>query len=131
MTMSDPIADMLSRIRNGLHAKKKTVDVPTSTVKTSILDVMVSEGYLRGYENVADAKHPTVRVELKYFGGKPVISELERLSRPGLRSYSSAKDLPSFRNGLGTVIISTSKGVMSDTQAQEQGLGGELMCKLF
>ena len=131
MTMTDPIADMLARIRNGLHASKKTVDVPTSRVKKSILEVLQGEGYIRGFEAVEGAKHPTTRVELKYSGGQSVISEISRVSRPGLRRYTSCNDIPLVRNGLGTYIISTSRGVMTDTQAKEQKLGGEMLCQVF
>lgn len=131
MTMTDPIADMLSRIRNGLQAKKKVVEVPASKVKRSILDVLTNEGYIRGYSDVEGAAHPTLAVELKYSTGKSVISEISRTSRPGLRKYSKAKEIPMVANGLGVVIVSTSKGVMTDTQAKEQNLGGELLCKVF
>lgn len=131
MTMSDPIADMLSRVRNGLQASKKTVEVPTSRVKREVLRVLQEEGYIRSVSDVEGAKHPTLNVELKYSGGKPVISEITRLSKPGLRTYSGTHDIPAVRNGLGTIIISTSKGVMTDTQAKEQNLGGELLCKVF
>ena len=131
MGMTDPIADMLSRIRNGLQAKKKHVLVPASKLKKSILDVMVEEGYIRGYADVADAKHPTLSVELKYSGGRPVISEISRMSRPGLRRYAGSKDIPMIRNGLGVAILSTSKGVMTDTQAKQDNLGGELLCQIF
>ena len=131
MSMTDPIADMLSRIRNGLQARKKTVDVPTSKIKTAILDVLVDEGYVRSYAPVADAKHPTVRVELKYASGKPVISEIKRVSRPGLRQYTKSDDVKLVRNGLGVSVLSTSKGVMTDQQAKEANLGGELICTVF
>lgn len=131
MSMTDPIADMLSRVRNGLQAKKKTVEVPASKVKRSILTVLADEGYIRGFSEVEGAKHPTLSVELKYSGGKSVISEISRFSRPGLRQYSGAKDIPMVANGLGVVVVSTSKGVMTDTQAKEQNLGGELLCKVF
>lgn len=131
MGMTDPIADMLARIRNGLQAKKKHVDVPASKLKKSILDVMVQEGYIRGYSNVEGAKHPTLSVELKYSGGRPVISAISRMSRPGLRNYTSCKEIPMIRNGLGVAILSTSKGVMTDTQAKQDNLGGELLCEIF
>ena len=131
MTMTDPIADMLSRIRNGLNAGKSTVHVPNSRMKCSVLDVLETEGYIRGYETIEGAAHPTISVRLKYSGGKPVINELKRVSRPGLRAYSKSSDIPMVRNGLGTMIVSTSKGVMTDTQATEQKLGGELICQVF
>ena len=131
MTMTDPIADMLSRIRNGLQAKKKFVEVPTSKVKKSILNVLTDEGYIRGFSDVEGAKHPTLSVELKYSGGRSVISEISRYSRPGLRQYSKPKEIPMVSNRLGIVVVSTSQGVMTDTQAKEQNLGGELLCKVF
>ncbi|MAF32180.1 MAG: 30S ribosomal protein S8 [Magnetococcales bacterium] len=131
MTMTDPIADMLSRIRNGLQAKKKFVEVPTSKVKRSILNVLSEEGYIRGFSDVEGAKFPTLSVELKYSGGRSVISEISRYSRPGLRQYSKSKEIPTVANGLGVVVVSTSQGVMTDTQAKEQNLGGELLCKVF
>ena len=130
MGMTDPIADMLTRIRNGLQARKKVVEVPASKLKKSILDVMVQEGYIRGYTDVEGAKHPTLAVELKYSAGRPVISEISRVSRPGLRQYSGSKNIPMIRNGLGVSILSTSKGVMTDTQAKQDNLGGELLCKI-
>ncbi|MFT7144171.1 MAG: small subunit ribosomal protein S8 [Alphaproteobacteria bacterium] len=131
MTMTDPIADMLSRIRNGLQAKKKTIEVPTSKVKKSILQLLTDEGYIRGFSDMEGTQHPTLSVELKYSGGKAVISTIDRFSRPGLRRYSNSKEIPMVANGLGMVVVSTSKGVMTDTQAKEQNLGGELLCKIF
>ena len=131
MSMTDPVSDMLSRIRNGLMAGKKNVEVPTSKLKKSLLDVLVEEGYVRGYTNVEGAKHPTLSVELKYSGGKSVISTISRMSRPGLRKYSNSSDIPMIHNGLGVCIVSTSKGVMTDTAAREQSLGGELLCQVF
>lgn len=131
MTMTDPIADMLSRIRNGLQAKKKVVEVPTSSVKKRILKVLSDEGYIRGFSDMEGTTHPTLAVELKYSGGKAVISQIDRFSRPGLRRYSNAREIPMVANGLGMVVVSTSQGVMTDTQAKEQNLGGELLCKVF
>lgn len=131
MSMTDPISDMLSRIRNGQMAGKATVNVPTSGVKRSILEVLTAEGYINGYSDVAEAQHPTLVVELKYVGGKPVISEIDRVSKPGLRKYAKSKKVPAHRNGLGITIITTSKGVMTDTQAREQNVGGEILCRVF
>ena len=131
MTMTDPIADMLSRVRNGLMAKKKNVEVPTSRVKREILRVLQEEGFIRSVSDVEGAQHPTLSVELKYSGGKSVITEISRVSKPGLRQYSKSADIPTFRNGLGMYIVSTSKGVMTDTQAHNEKLGGELLCKVF
>lgn len=131
MGMTDPIADMLTRIRNGLQARKQFVEVPASKLKKSILDVMVQEGYIRGYTDLEGAKHPTLSVELKYSGGRPVITEISRKSRPGLRQYTGSKGIPMVRNGLGVSILSTSQGVMTDTQAKQGNLGGELICEIF
>jgi small subunit ribosomal protein S8 len=131
MTMSDPLADMLTRVRNGLQARKKFVDVPTSKLKRSVINVLVEEGYVRSVEDVEGAQHPTLRVELKYSAGKPVITEIHRVSRPGLRRYSKSNDIPAVRNGLGVSIVSTSQGVMTDQAARAQNLGGELLCKVL
>lgn len=130
MSMTDPIADMLSRIRNGHMAGKAKVNVPASRVKKSILDVLKAEGFILGYAEVAEAKHPTVAVELKYYNGTPVIAEIARESRPGNRVYSASKEIPMNRNGLGITIVSTSKGVMTDTQARELNVGGEVLCRV-
>ena len=132
MTMTDPIADLLTRIRNGLKARKTHIDVPASTMKGRILDVMVESGYISGHAPVEDAKHPTMRVELKYdANGMPVIQEITRVSKPGLRAYKSSGDVPMTRNGLGITIVTTSKGVMTDTQAKAANVGGEVVCQVF
>ena len=131
MTMSDPLADMLTRVRNGLQARKKFVEVPASKLKRNVINVLVEEGFVRSVETVEGAKHPTLRVELKYSAGKPVITEIKRVSRPGLRQYTKSHDIPSVRNGLGVSIVSTSQGVMTDQSARAQKLGGELLCQVF
>ncbi|MCX2979420.1 30S ribosomal protein S8 [Halieaceae bacterium IMCC14734] len=131
MTMQDPLADMLTRIRNAQMAGKPTVDFPAANVKAAVCAVLKDEGYIADYASVESAGKPTIRVELKYFEGKPVIAEIDRASRPGLRSYSGKGDLPSVRSGLGVAIISTSKGVMTDRAAREAGIGGEVLCTVF
>ncbi len=132
MTMSDPIADMITRIRNGQRARKSSVGTPASKMRSAILDVLKSEGFIRGYSDgeTADGK-PTFEVELKYSEGKPVIEEIQRVSRPGRRVYSSVEDLPRIYNGLGISIVSTPRGVLSDIEARKQNVGGEILCRVF
>ncbi|MBI4030461.1 MAG: 30S ribosomal protein S8 [Proteobacteria bacterium] len=127
MTMSDPISDMLARIRNAQRAGHATVEVPVSGHKGAILDVLYREGYLRGFKKDG----LIYKVELKYENGKPMIHEVHRISRPGRRVYSAKSDLPRFYNGLGIAIISTSRGVMSDHEARNQNIGGEILCQVF
>ncbi len=130
MSMTDPVADMLTRIRNAQSAKKSDVTMPSSKVKLSIADVLKNEGYIATY-NVSDVDgKPVLSIALKYFDGKPVISKIDRVSRPGLRVYKSAKDLPKVIGGLGVAIVSTSKGVMADRKARELGQGGEVLCSV-
>lgn len=131
MSMTDPIADMLSRIRNGQMAKLNAVQIPASTLKTAIAKVLREQGYVGEVKTVEGAKFPTIEVELKYYEGRPVISEITRVSKPGLRRYSNVHDLPRVRDGLGVAIISTSKGVMTDSDARTQRLGGEVLCTVF
>lgn len=128
MSMSDPISDMLTRIRNAQSAGKKSVAMPGSKMKQSILSTLEQEGYIDSFHVVNDGAKSTITVELKYYGGKPVIAELKRVSRPGLRIYKNADEVPQVRNGLGTAIISTSKGVITDKQARSLGEGGEVIC---
>lgn len=130
MSMQDPLADMLTRVRNGQQAGKAYVPMPSSTLKVAVAEVLKQEGYIEGYQVDGDVK-PTLTIELKYFEGKPVIAELDRASRPGLRAYKSKDKLPSVRAGLGVAIISTSKGVMTDRAAREAGVGGEVLCTVF
>jgi small subunit ribosomal protein S8 len=130
MSMQDPISDMLTRIRNGQMAQKVSVLIPSSKIKVSIAKVLKEEGYITDYSVSSDAK-PELEVELKYFEGRPVIEEIDRSSRPGLRNYAGNAELPSVRGGLGVAIISTSKGVMTDRAARAQGVGGEVLCTVF
>jgi len=128
--MQDPLADMLTRIRNGQQAAKADVTMPSSKLKVSVAKVLQDEGYVNGY-SVAEGPKPELTVELKYFEGKPVIAELDRVSRPGLRNYSGKDGLPTVRSGLGVAVVSTSKGVMSDRAARAAGIGGEVLCTVF
>ena len=127
MSMSDPIADMLTRIRNGQAAKKTTVELPSSKQKLAIANLLKNEGYLQEVTVKENAGKPSLVLELRYFQGRPVIDLIKRVSRPGLRVYKGRGDLPKVRGGLGVAIISTSKGVMSDRAARELGQGGEVI----
>jgi len=128
MSMTDPISDMLTRIRNGQKARKVSVSMPASTVKSAIVGVLKEEGYITGFETSGEGAEKTLTVELKYFEGTPVIENVKRISKPGLRIYRGKDDLPTVMGGLGIVIVSTSAGVMSDRQARQQGIGGEVLC---
>ena len=128
MQISDVIADLLTRIRNANDAKHETVDIPASNMKKSIVDILLSEGYIQGYQRIEDGKQGIIRVTLKYGQGKTkVLRGLRRVSKPGLRIYASADKLPRVMNGLGIAIISTSKGIMTDKQARKAGVGGEVL----
>jgi len=130
--MNDPIGDMLTRIRNAQMRGKSNVSTPASKLRGWVLDVLASEGYIRGYESGNDSNgHPTLEISLKYFDGTPVIRELRRVSTPGRRVYMGVKDIPSVRQGLGVSIVSTSKGVMSDAAARNANIGGEVLCTVF
>ncbi|HEY9200823.1 MAG TPA: 30S ribosomal protein S8 [Gammaproteobacteria bacterium] len=129
MSMSDPIADMLTRIRNGQSAAKADVAMPASNMKQSIAQVLKDEGYINDFSVSQDAK-PQLTVSLKYHDGKPVIEKIQRMSRPGLRVYKSTNEIPKVLNGLGIVIVSTSKGMMTDRAARAAGIGGELICSV-
>ena len=129
MSMSDPIADMLTRIRNGQSAAKVEVTMPASNMKQSIAKVLKDEGYINDYSVSEDAK-AEMSVSLKYYDGKPVIDTIQRMSRPGLRVYKNKDELPSILNGLGIVIVSTSTGMMTDRAARAAGIGGELICSV-
>src|SRR5690554_1774939 len=131
MSMQDPIADMLTRIRNAQMAEKKSVSMPSSNLKVAIAKILVEEGYVGSYQVDPAGKKPVLNIELKYFNGKPVIERIERVSRPSLRIYKSAKDLPQVSSGLGAAIISTSKGLMTDRQARAENIGGEIICNVF
>jgi len=128
MSMTDPIADMLTRIRNGQTCGKTSVTMPSSKVKKAIAQVLKDEGYIDGYAVREDAGKPEIEVSLRYYSGQPVIEKIERVSRPGLRIYRGVNDFPKVMNGLGIAIVSTSKGVMTDRRARAQGVGGEVIC---
>lgn len=128
MSMQDPIADMLTRVRNGLERNKKNVSMPSSRVKVAIATTMKEEGYITDFSVSEDGVKKFLNIELKYFEGKPVIDSIERVSKPSLRKYSSHDELPRVLGGYGTVIVSTSSGVMTDRSAREKGLGGEILC---
>ena len=129
MTMSDPVADLLTRIRNASEARHETVDVPSSRLKVEITRILKEEGYVSNFSLVKDNKQGIIRVQLRYATGKnPVISSLDRVSRPGCRVYAEKTEIPSVLGGLGICILSTSQGVLTGKQAQEKGLGGEVLC---
>jgi small subunit ribosomal protein S8 len=132
MSMNDPVGDMLTRIRNAQMRNKSNVSTPASKLRGWVLDVLKSEGYIRGYESIVgrDGK-PAIEVSLKYFDGEPVIKELRRISTPGRRVYAGVKEIPFVRQGLGVAIVSTPKGVMSDGQARATNVGGEILCTVF
>ncbi|MFS2318053.1 30S ribosomal protein S8 [Maricaulis sp. D1M11] len=131
MTVNDPLGDMLTRIRNALMRNKRSVNTPASALRGRVLEVLKSEGYIRGY---AEVEHATgmkeFEIELKYYEGDSVIQEIKRISKPGRRVYSGVKDLPLVQNGLGIAILSTPKGVMSDANAREANVGGEILCHI-
>lgn len=128
MSMTDPIADLLTRIRNGQLSNKASVKIPASKQKVAILKVLEAEGFIGGHSVVQDGAHKSLHVELKYYQGRPVIEQIKRASRPGLRSYKGKEDLPKVLGGLGVAIISTSNGVMTDREARAKGQGGEVLC---
>jgi len=128
MSMSDPISDMLTRIRNSLQRNKRDVMMPSSKLKVAIANILKQEGYILDYSVAEHDKKATLTIELKYFEGKAVIETIKRVSRPSLRSYKSSDDLPKVLGGLGVAVISTAKGVMTDKSAREQGIGGEVLC---
>lgn len=128
MSMTDPIADMLTRIRNGQKARKVSVAMPASKAKEAVAKVLKDEGYITGFSTEGEGAKGTLTIELKYFEGTPVIERIERASSPGLRIYRGKEGLPRVLGGLGVAIVSTSAGVMSDRQAREKGIGGEVLC---
>jgi small subunit ribosomal protein S8 len=128
MSMSDPVADMLTRIRNAQGVAKNEVTMPASKLKAAIAQVLVDEGYIEGFQVVPNEGKPELRIGLKYYAGRPVIERLERVSRPGLRIYRGRNHIPQVMNGLGVAIVSTSRGVMTDRKARTQGVGGEVLC---
>ncbi|MBC2776897.1 30S ribosomal protein S8 [Parasphingopyxis marina] len=131
MAMTDPLGDMLTRIRNGQQAKKDSVMSPASKLRARVLEVLQREGFIRGYSEEALGKHKGLRIELKYFEGQPAIQYVARVSTPGRRVYSASKELPRVRNGLGITIVSTPRGVLSDAEAREQNVGGEVLAEVF
>jgi small subunit ribosomal protein S8 len=126
--MSDPIADMLTRIRNAQSVNKPVVSMPASKLKTAIAGVLKDEGYIEDFAVQAIDGKPQLNISLKYYAGRPVIEKIDRVSRPGLRVYRGSQDIPKVMNGLGVTIVSTSKGVMTDRKAQAAGIGGEVLC---
>jgi len=130
MTMQDPVSDLLTRIRNAQQANHPEVSIPASKLKVAICKVLEQEGYIDGFQVTEEAK-PTLTVTLRYYRGKPVIEEIKRVSRPGLRSYKGSDALPKVRGGFGVSIVSTNKGVMTDRDAKAQGVGGEVLCTVF
>ena len=131
MSMTDPIGDLLTRIRNGQRARKDSVLTPASKLRVRVLDVLQREGYIRGYTPEVVGPAQGLRIELKYFEGQPAIQHVARVSRPGRRVYSGAQELPIVRNGLGITIVSTPRGVLSDAEAREQNVGGEVLAEVF
>jgi small subunit ribosomal protein S8 len=131
MSMQDPLADMLTRIRNAQMAGKPTVEMPGSKLKTAVANVLKEEGYVAEFAATEEDGKPRLSIELKYYQGKPVIAEIDRISRPSLRRYVGKDELPSVRSGLGVAIVSTSKGVMTERAARAAGVGGEVLCTVF
>jgi small subunit ribosomal protein S8 len=132
MTVSDPLGDMLTRIRNAQMRSRPKVSTPASKLRERVLEVLKEEGYIRGYSRTDyDGGKSEIEIELKYFDGQPVIREIKRVSTPGRRVYSSVKELPTIANGLGVAILSTPKGVMSDSRARLENVGGEVLCSIF
>lgn len=132
MAVNDPLGDMLTRIRNAQLRRRPKVSTPASNIRARVLDVLAEEGYIRGYTRIEQkGSHPEFEIELKYFNGQPAIKEIRRVSTPGRRVYSPVRDLKSVANGLGVSILSTPKGVMSDSRAKEENVGGEIICNVF
>ena len=131
MSLSDPIGDMLVRIKNAQARNYKKVELPSSNFKVKIADILKNEGFIKDFKISEENKKPQLAIDLKYYSGNPVISTIERISKPGRRIFSSAESLPKINNGLGIAIISTPKGVMTDIDARKQKVGGEIICKVF
>ena len=131
MAVTDPLGDMLTRIRNGQRAKKDSVLTPASKLRVRVLDVLQREGYIRGYSEEQMGPAAGIRIELKYFEGQPAIKSIARVSKPGRRVYSGSQELPRVRNGLGITIVSTPRGVLSDAEARTQNVGGEVLAEVF
>ena len=132
MTIADPIGDMITRIRNAQMRQLSNVTVPNSKFRTKILDILKQEGFISNYKSLTDShKNFNISVELKYSNGQPVINEIKRISKPGRRIYAKASSIPKIQNGLGLAIVSTSKGIMTDNEARNQNVGGEIICRVF
>ena len=131
MALTDPLGDLLTRIRNGQRAKKDSVMSPASKLRARVLEVLQREGYIRGFSEDATGTHPALRIELKYFEGEPAIKHVARVSKPGRRVYSGSRELPVIRNGLGITIVSTPRGVLSDAEARAANVGGEVLAEVF
>ena len=131
MSLSDPIGDMLVRIKNAIARNYKKVELPSSNFKVKIADILKNEGFIKDFKITEEAKKPLLAIDLKYYSGNPVISTIERISKPGRRIFSSADSLPKINNSLGIAIISTPKGIMTDIDARKQRIGGEIICKVF
>ncbi|MGB7097793.1 MAG: 30S ribosomal protein S8 [Xanthobacteraceae bacterium] len=131
MPINDPLGDLLSRIRNAQMRNKSKVSSPSSKLRESVLEVLKTEGYIRGFAVVEREGYSEIEIELKYFEGEPVIREIERISKPGRRVYTSVRNLPRINNGLGVAIVSTPKGVMADHDARDANVGGEILCTVF
>jgi small subunit ribosomal protein S8 len=131
MSLSDPIGDMIARVKNAQARNHKKVELPSSNFKAKIADILKNEGFIKGFKVEGEEKKPVLSLELKYHSGNPVISNFERVSKPGRRIFSSADSLPKINNGLGIAIVSTPKGVMTDIDARKQKIGGEIICKVF
>ncbi|KAF0218102.1 MAG: small subunit ribosomal protein [Geobacteraceae bacterium] len=132
MSMTDPIADMLTRIRNGIMAKMQKVDIPSSNMKVSLANVLKTEGFIKNYKVIADQKQGVLRVYLKYIDEKDsVVNEIKRISKPGSRRYVKCDEIPSVKNGMGIAVLSTSKGILADKSAREAGIGGEIICTVW
>ena len=131
MSLSDPIGDMIARVKNAQARNHKKVELPSSNFKNKIADILKNEGFIKDFKVSSEEKKPTLSLELKYHSGNPVISSFERVSKPGRRIFSSADSLPKINNGLGIAIVSTPKGVMTDIDARKQKVGGEIICKVF
>ena len=130
MTMTDPVSDLLTRIRNACNARHETVDIPSSRMKLEIARILKEEGYITGFTRIQDSKQGVIRIQLKYAGKNAVISSLERISRPGCRVYVGKSEIPPIIGGLGICILSTSQGIFTGKKAQEKGLGGEVLCAI-
>ena len=131
MSLSDPIGDMIARVKNAQARNHKKVELPSSNFKIKIADILKNEGFIKDFKVAGEEKKPVLTLELKYYSGNPVISNFERVSKPGRRIFSSADSLPKINNGLGIAIVSTPKGVMTDIDARKQKVGGEIICKVF